>query len=177
MGFSQEKLNELMKKGWSYPLDSSADTVYEVVDETGATMYGVLTEEEVEIDATANDIRLGMTAVTDDGLTVGEKDIPKYHTSEGIQVIPAGSACTIVLYDTDKAEYTKLQAIVCDFNTSLSDSVSTTMVSINGKVYTVQSTDELADVTIDVSKGHILLNVVNENATPCLIRYFTYKED
>lgn len=177
MGFSQEKLNELMKKGWSYPLDSSADTVYEVVDETGATMYGVLTEEEVEIDATANDIRLGMTAVTDEGLTVGEKDIPKYHTSEGSRLIPAGSDYTIVLYDTDKAAYTKLQALVCDYNTSMLDSVATIMVSINGKVYAVQSTDELATVTSDVDNGHIRLNLTNDKDTPCLIRYFTYKED
>ena len=175
------KLDELRRNGWSYRTYAASagaeDTAYILEDEAGNVLYGALTDTEVVLDATPNDIRLGVTAVTDNGITVGEKDIPKYHTSEGSRLIPAGSDYTIVLYDTDKAAYTKLQALVCNYNTSMMDSVATIMVSINGKVYAVQSTDELATVTSDVDKGHIRLNLTNDKDAPCLIRYFTYKED
>ena len=94
-------------------------------------------------DATANDIRLGKVAATESGVTTGTKDIPAYHTTEGVEKIPAGSALTIPMF-SDKCQYTKLQALICTFNTLVSDSVATEKVSIDGKVYNVGSTTVLS---------------------------------
>lgn len=146
-----------------------------LVDEAGNEATAVLTDEEVDLTATANDIRLGTVAVTDDGVTTGEKDIPAYYTVEGHKKIPAGSAMKIALY-TDSCEYTKFQAIVCAFNTSSSDSVAAEKVAINDNVYAVNSTVKLADIVVDSENQTIDLSLVNESENPVLIRFFTYKE-
>ena len=44
---------------------------YILVDQDGNEIPAVLTEEEVELTATVNDIRIGTTAVTDDGVVTG----------------------------------------------------------------------------------------------------------
>jgi hypothetical protein len=49
---------------------------YIIVDENGYEIPAVLTEEEVVLTATAaNDIRIGKTAVTEEGVVVGQKEI------------------------------------------------------------------------------------------------------
>lgn len=146
-----------------------------LVDEEGTEVAAYLTEEEVDLTATANDIRLGATAVTDDGVVEGSKEIPSYITEEGSVMIPAGSTLTISMY-SDMCEFTKLQALVCAFNKTISDSVATEKVSINGKVYEVNSTTILADVVVDSTNQSIILGLANSNTTPVIIRYFTYKE-
>ena len=50
------------------------DNVYILVDDHGNELSAVMTEEIVDLTATANDIRTGKTAVTDDGVTVGTLD-------------------------------------------------------------------------------------------------------
>lgn len=146
-----------------------------LVDEDGTEMTAVLTDKEVDLNATANDIRLGTVAVTDEGVTEGTKDIPAYYTFEGFRKISAGSALKINLY-SDLCEYTKFQALVCAFNTNTNDSVSTEKVSIEGKVYEVNSTTALADVTVDSENQAIDLSLVNDSDKPVVIRFFTYKE-
>ena len=146
-----------------------------LVDEEGTEVAAYLTEEEVDLTATANDIRLGTTAVTNDGVVEGSKDIPAYYTIEGFKKIPAGSAMKFSLY-SDSCEYTKFQAIICTYNTSSIDSVSAEKVSINNKVYAVNSTVELSNVVVDPDTQSIDLSLVNDNDHDVLIRFFTYKE-
>lgn len=45
--------------------------VYILVDEDGVEMAAVLVDEPIELTATADDIREGMTAITNDGMTTG----------------------------------------------------------------------------------------------------------
>lgn len=45
---------------------------YILVDQDGNEIPAVLTDEEVDLTATAKDIRAGMTAVTDEGVVEGE---------------------------------------------------------------------------------------------------------
>lgn len=150
---------------------------YILQDSEGNEITATYVDSDTIFDATANDIREGKTAATDTGVTVGTKDIPAYHTTEGIQLIPAGNELCIHMSEKEKAMYTKLQALVCDFNISLDNSVSTSMVCIEDKVYNVSSTDELSSITIDADNGHIKLGITNNSDKQYLIRYFTYKEE
>lgn len=177
---NQEELAKLMKNGWSWReyTTSSEDpegTLYLLEDESGNQLYATFVTEEVTVTATPNDIRDGVTAVTEDGLVVGEKEIPAYHTTEGTRVIPAGSKIAITI--KDRYAYTKLQAIVCAFNTSLASSVAAEKVAINDSVYPVGSTEILAVVSIDPSNESIDLGITNESEKPCIVRFFSYKEE
>lgn len=155
-------------------LDSAT---YILVDENGRELPAVYVENETIFDATANDIRAGRTAVTAKGVTVGTKDIPAYHTTEGVEMAFAGAECKIVIRTADRYNFTKLQAIICPLNTSTEDSVAAEKVSIDGKVYAAGETEVLATVTVDHDNKTINLGVVNEGTRPYIIRYFTYKEE
>lgn len=153
-------------------------TTYILVDEEGNEAAAVLVDEEVELTATANDIRIDTTAVTNEGVTTGEKVIPAYHTYTGIRLITAGSDVTIPNQDAtiDNYDYTKLQAIICLFNTSSSDSVSTEKVLIEDNVYNVKSVESISIVTKNHDTKTIELGISNDTNSSWILRYFTYKE-
>ena len=139
---------------------------YILVDENGNEIPAVLVDEEVELTATPNDIRIGTTAVTEAGVTTGEKEIPSYHSSEGSRLVLNGARFVLAM---PNYEYTKLQAIFC------TNSVSAEKVAINNKVYSVQSNVAEAEITVNAG-GYIDFGIVNETGKPCLIRYFSFKE-
>ena len=156
---------------------SGNDTgAYILVDEDGNSVPAVLVDEETLFTATANDIREGMVAATESGVTTGTKEIPAYITTEGIQVTTVGSLFAISM-TAEKCSFTKLQAIICGFNSSLSDSVSAEKVSIDGKVYAVNSTEVLGEVAADPENTKISLGINNDGDSSCVIRYFMYKEE
>lgn len=144
-----------------------------LVDEDGHEMALTLTEEEVPLTATANDIRKGTVAVTDAGVITGEKIIPSYNTTEGHRLIPNGSDLVIYIGDYD---YTKLQAIVCPFNSTVAKSVAADKVAIEGVVYPVQSSIAEATVLVNHTTKSVNFGITNTSGKPCLIRYFSYKE-
>ncbi len=145
-----------------------------LVDEDGHEMECFLTEEEVELNATPNDIRIGMTAVTDTGVTVGEKEIPAYHTAEGYIVVTPGSVAQ--LKGVEDCDYTKMLALICSYNSTVANSVSTEKVCVNRTVYLVNSTDVVSTVTIDISNKSINFGVTNNSGKPQILRYIRYKE-
>lgn len=150
------------------------ERTYVLTDETGAEYPATYVGYETTFDATENDIRVGKYAATDIGIVKGTKEIPSYHTTEGIVIVTANSSCNIV---TKNYDYTKLQVIVCGFNSSLSNSVSAEKVVINGAVYSTGSTEKISVVTIDSENKQIVLGITNEWSTPLILRYFTYKEE
>lgn len=146
------------------------DGTYILVDEDGNEFPAVLTDELVTLTATANDVRKGTTAVTDTGVITGEKEIPAYHTTEGMVVVLTGK--DFVIPDMGKGcEFTKLQALIC------SSSVSTEKVCIDTKVYATNSTTVLSEVTVDTANEAINLGITNDTTESYVIRYFTYKEE
>lgn len=151
--------------------------MYILVDEDGNEIPAVLVEEATVFTATANDIRLGTVAATEEGVTEGAKDIPAYHTTEGIAVIPAGDEMDIFIPISDRYDFTKLQAIICPYNKTIAGSVSAEKVAIEKSVYAAGSTDALASVSVDHENKKIKLGITNEGESPCVIRYFTYKEE
>lgn len=160
-----EEVSTILEKG-----------IYLLTDENGTEIPAVFVENEVVFTATANDIRLGTIAATEEGVTTGTKEIPCYITTEGCTAVPAGSSFDIPL-NSSKCEYTKLQALICKFNSSYEDSVETDRVSIDGNVYSVNSADIIASVTVDTDTKVIKLGITNDSSVPYIIRYFTYKEE
>ena len=151
---------------------------YILQTEDGQEIPAVLTEEEVEITATANDIRLGKVAVTENGVIEGTKEIPAYHTRRGTVVVTNGSTLSITgLSANDNYDFTKLQIVICAFNTSLLNSVGAEMVAIGDSVYNVQSTEALSTITKDHDTKTINLGITNDTGSPLILRYFTYKEE
>lgn len=157
--------------------DSTDSQTYMLIDENGYEIPAVLVDEEVELTATANDIREGVVAVTDDGVITGEKFIPSYYTSVGTRAIPNGSSYTLKLENRNAYDYTSFQCIICSFNTSLSDSVSAEKVVINDKVYQSNSDIALSTLTKDSTNKTVEFGIINDSGSPCIIRYFTYKEE
>lgn len=162
-----------MKEEIEYMPSGADDNAYILVDEFGNEVPAVLTEEEVDLTATANDIREGVVAVTDDGVITGEKEIPSYHTSEGFKLVRSGSDFSVAFPNYD---YTKLQAIICVFNTSMSDSVAARKVVINDNVYPVDSTVADSEITKNDETKTVDFGITNDLGADCLIRYFSYKE-
>lgn len=152
-----------------------AKTVYMIVTEDGEEFAQLTTQEEVELTATANDIRLGTTAVTENGVITGEKDIPSYHTVQGVSFIGANTAFLMKFYD-NKYDYTKLQAMTAPFNESLTKSVAVDRVVIEDSVYLPGSTEPISTVTKDDENKSINFGIMNGDS-PSVIRYFTYREE
>lgn len=150
--------------------------MYILLDEEGNEYPAVVVEEETVFDATANDIREGKVAATEDGVTVGTKEIPACITTEGTKVIRAGQP-VVVDPGNGKHEYTKLLAVICAFNTSPSDSVAVEKSCINDSIYLVNSTEVLSTVTVDNDAENINLGITNDGNKPVIIRYITYKEE
>ena len=170
---------ELVSGTWSHSVSSGSGEPAKTIvleDADGNRVVAVLVDEEVDFNATANDIRQGKIAVTDDGVTVGEKFIPSYYVSEGIKSIPAGKSFSMKLPDNDMYDYTKFQAVICPFNKSLAKSVSCERVVINNKLYDVLSDVSVSELLINSENKSVEFGIENSTSSPYLIRYFTYKE-
>lgn len=76
----------------------------------------------------------------------------------------------------DKYDYTKLQVVVCSYNTSLLDSVSAEKVVINDCLYNVGSTVAISNVSKNADTKTINLGITNSSSDTIVLRYFTYKE-
>lgn len=149
---------------------------YILQDSDGNEAVATYVDSETKFDATANDIRAGKIAATEIGVTIGQKEIPGYHTDQGVQIAEPGERLEILMY-SDRCDYTKLMVIVCSYNTTVDDSVSAVMAVINDKLYSAGSTAELSDVIVDTSNKSINLGVINNTETPLVIRYMTIKEE
>ena len=150
---------------------------YILVDEDGNEYPAVFVENETVFTATANDIREGYVAATSDGVTEGTKYIPPYITVKGYKLIPAGSELSVTLNVRDAYDYTAFQAMVCQYSTSVAKSVATDKVVIEDNVYLPNSTESISAVVKDDSTKAVKFGVKNETNKPCIIRFFTYKED
>ena len=148
-----------------------------LVDASGNEIPAVFVENETVFDATPNDIRIGKLAATDSGVTEGTKEIPAYHTTEGVAGVPAGSEFTITIRTADRYDFTKLQAILCPLNGTPDKSVAAEKVAINSNVYATGSAESLAAVTVDHVNKKIKLGITNGSGKPFVIRYITYKEE
>ena len=147
-----------------------------LVDKDGNEYPAVYVDSSIEFTATEDDIRLGKTAITGAGIVTGTKDIPNYRAEEGFWVVEPNDRLDIPLY-SDMCEYTHLQVIVCEYNTTIDDSVSAEKVVIQGNVYDVGSITSLSTVSVNLGEQTIKLGLANVSENPAVIRYTIIKED
>lgn len=148
-----------------------------IVDEDGAEFVGVVVDNEVIFTANAEeDIREGKVAATNAGIVTGSAVVPNYHTTEAVDIILPGEPLSMILSGHDLYDYTKLQVLICLFNTSLSNSVSVQKTVINDNVYIPGSVDSVSEVIKNSSLKSIDLGITNDTDAPIILRYFTYKE-
>lgn len=148
-----------------------------IVDEDGNEVHAVLVDDEIAITATPNDVRKGVTAITNDGVIVGEKEIPVYVTLEGRRQIKSGARFEIpYLSSQSMYDFTKLQAIICEFNTTLTNSVAADKVVINENVYPVHSTESIGIVSKNAASAKIDIGITNNSDKSYVLKYFMYKE-
>ena len=174
--FIDEALAALSRHSNTGSGEDEEGQTYVLIDEEGNEIPAIYIGEETIFDATANDIREGKMAVSGDGVVIGTKEIPAYITTESTRVITAGKPLTITMRD-GKHQYTKLQAIVCAYNTTMNNSVAAQQVCINSNMYLVDSTEVLSAVTIDDDTQSIVFGINNDTSKSVIIRYFTYKEE
>ena len=157
---------------------SQIGKTFVITDEAGNELTGVSTENEVVFTATDNDVREGSVYAGDAGVSTGTKVIPAYHTHQGLRAVTAGDDLIIPNIDPkiDSYDYTKLQAIICSFNTNLSNSVAAEHVCIDDNVYPVQSVESASVISKDHGSKIINLGITNDSETMKIIRYFMYKE-
>lgn len=147
-----------------------------LTDADGNEITGVVVDQETIFTANAaEDIREGKVAATDVGVVTGTAFIPNYKTYTGVKIIPNGSDLCLPLQDGGY-NYTKLQAIMCSFNTNSTNSVSAEQIAVEDKVFAVRSTEALSDVVKDHDGEFINFGITNTSGGICLIRYFLYKE-
>lgn len=151
-------------------------TTFVLVDKDGNEYPAVYVDSDVLITATPNDIRKGITAITSEGVVTGEKEIPNYRAVEGCVRIKTGRSMSIPLF-SDMCEYTTFQAIICELNTEIDDSVSAEKVVIEDNVYNTNSTTAISEVLVDGIIQTINLGISNDGDKDAVIRYMIIKED
>lgn len=149
-----------------------------LTDDDGNEFTGVVTDQKKVFDAGLNDIRAGKVAANSEGVVVGEKDIPGYRTTAGMELIAPESSISIPLSQFSQYDYTVFQCMIALANLDdLDNSIETTMVSIKDGVYKVNSTEKLADVSKNSNTKSIDLNINNNSENRYVVYYFTYREE
>ena len=155
-------------------LDNEEQVSYVLSNADGSKkIYAQLSSKEpITLTATENDIRLGSTAITNEGFVEGTKDIPAYYSWTGKKIIQAGSAVTISI---PKYQYTQLLVTLSNYNTSISESVEVVATNIEDEMYEAKTTTKLADITLDDATETIDLGITAD--VKSVLRYFTMKEE
>ena len=138
-------------------------------NKTYAVLYG---EERAELTATPNDIRLGTVAITNKGITEGEKDIPAYYSRYGVRKFTKGKEVKI---STPEYDYKSLMASIATFNKSLSESTYINIASVGDAMYECKSNTKSSDITKDLVNEQINFGLTTEEDS--VIRYFVVREE
>ena len=148
-----------------------------LVDENGNEVVGVVTESVQAFSATPEDVKIGKTFVSDDGISEGT-DTRTYRTTTGGYMIRPNAKFAIPLAQYKQYDYTAFQCMITLIDRSdINNSVNTSMVSIKDAVYEVNSTTKLSDVLKDDALQTIDLNITNNSENYYFIHYFTYRKE
>ena len=147
-----------------------------IEDENGNEFVGVVTDIVQVFTATDDDVRAGVVYAGDNGVSIGSKEIPTYHTYEGYKVVVPGNLFELKLNADNAYDYTKLQCIICPFNLSINESVSAEKVVIDNSVYNVNSVVEVSVVEKNLINNSISFGFINDTDKTYIIRYFTYRK-
>lgn len=158
-------------------LDNEEQVSYVLKTSNGSRAFAQLSSKQpVKLTATANDIRINTSAITNEGYTDGEKEIPSYQTTKGYVAVFPNEKFKISSLQKDFYDYTELQCLIAPWNTSVENSVAVDKSVLYDAVYAAGSTNKLADVVKDAVNKAIDLGIIN-GATPYVIHFMTYKEE
>ncbi|MGN5456820.1 MAG: hypothetical protein ACI4XN_12565 [Candidatus Kurthia intestinigallinarum] len=149
--------------------------IIEIVDDNGNSFVGTVTDSEVVLDATRDDVKIGKIFAGNDGIEEGN-DTKTYRVDTGTRYISADSEFKIILEDYDMYDYSQLQAMIMPYDTSMDQSTAVNKTVINNSVYNTGSNTAVSSVSIDNDNKAINLGITN-GSTPHIIRYFLYKEE
>lgn len=138
-------------------------------DKKFAQLYG---EQKVDLTATANDIRIGTTAITDAGYLEGTKVIPAYYVGYGKKIVLADNDVTIT---NPQYDYKELMITIAPYDTSVNESVSVEYVSIEDSMYEAKSATKISDISKDLINGQVNLGITATEKS--VVRYFITREE
>lgn len=155
-------------------LDNEEQVSYVLTNADGTQkVYAQLSSKEpVTLTAGANDIRLNTSAITNDGYTEGQKDIPAYFAMYGEKFVYENEEATLTNHETD---YKNLMVTITPFNSSLDESVEVTYASIDDSMYEAKSTTKISDITVDLDTETIHFGVTVTELS--VLRYFVVREE
>lgn len=145
---------------------TSKITVVQMELEDGTVLEGVVTDDAPVVDATAQDIRYGKTAITEYGVTVGKYKAQRAMSSS--LLVKPGDAC-VIQFDDDMYDYAAFQC-------AITASGAIKYASINNKIVSVDGA-EISTITKDVNTKSINLNFTNDSEDTYEILYTTYRDD
>lgn len=128
--------------------------------------------EKVTLTATANDIRIDTSAITDTGYTEGTKDIPVYHSRYGKKILLSGKEAVI---SNPEYDYKELMASIATYNSSTTDSVSVQYSSVDNALYEAKTTTKVSDITKDST--NLQINLGTTVSEKSVLRYFVTREE
>ena len=142
------------------------------VDEAGNEFVGVVTDSEMILTASDNDVREGAVYVSDNGLSVGTKNIPVYYARYGSKFVLANNKATLSVPEYD---YDSIMITISTYNSSLSESVTSTYLSVYDSMYIAGNNIKVSDIIVDKENEEISLGItVSEKS---VLRYFVIKEE
>lgn len=147
-----------------------------ITDENGNELTGVVVDQKQVFTATEDDVKIGKTFASEDGVGVGT-DTKTYRVTKASRVVLPNKEYTIPLSYYDQYDYTKFQCIIAKFNSTAANSVYTNKISLEDNVYEVNSTEVLSQVTKNTETQSIDLNITNDTMDTYMIHYFVYKEE
>lgn len=153
-----------------------AEKTYVVVDENGNEFTAVAVENITVFDAEPKDVRINKTFAGNMGVQTGENTIT-YRTIYSSRLIMPGESYYIPLRANDQYDYTKLQCLIAEFNTSITDSVNVVNVVISDNLYATNSTTVVANISKNIENKSIDFNMTNDTDKSYIIHYFTYKQE
>lgn len=147
-----------------------------IQDVDGTELFGVVTGDEIVFTATKDDVKVGKTFISSEGIQAGE-DTRTYRSLHATCCILPNEKFSIPLEKYNQYDYTEFQAMISKFNTTKFDSVSVDKVSLYGEMYDVGSDTKLSDVTKNPTSKSIDLNIINNTNYTYIIHFNTYKEE
>lgn len=148
----------------------------EVVDGAGNTLIGTVTDSEVNLDATREDVKIGKIFASNDGIQEGT-DTRTYRVVFASYLILPGEDYSISLPEYERYNYTQFNAMISKFNTTIDDSTAIEKIVLNDCVYNVNSTIALSTITKNQETKSIDLNITNDTEDIYVVYIATYKEE
>jgi hypothetical protein len=154
-------------------LDNEEQVSYVLSNADGSKkIYAQLSSKEpITLTATENDIRLGSTAITNEGFVEGTKDIPSYYSGYGSKMITAGSEAVI---KKEEYDYKSIMITIAPYDAA-TGSTSVNYVSVSDAMYEAKTTTKLSDITINEDEKQVNLGITVDVLS--VMRYFIVREE